>query len=150
MKNLALLFITLAIAGVVPAAAPQIFTIPFELGLQKFIEGDSIVIRDVQATSPKMDVGDTVVVRGRYTFTSGGSANLGLSLTQTGPAEPTRISPAANQTVQNGTGDFELTFEVRKVGCLHLTFSSLPERKSVGTVYFGTPAQLARVRNMRW
>ena len=150
MKNLPLFVIVPAITTCIAAAASQLSTVPVKLGLQKFADGDSIVIREVLATSPRMDVGDTVVVRGRYVLQSQDGANVGLSLTQTEVSEPTPVSPAANAKIRRGAGDFELRFEVRHVGCLHITFSSLPERKSFGTVYFGTPEQLDRVRNMRW
>lgn len=150
MKNLPLFLITLAIATCLRAADPQLVPVSVKVGLQKFDRGDSIVIQEVLATSQQMDVGDTVVVRGQYTLRSQDRANLGLSLTQTQDSEPTRISPAANTKAESGTGDFELTFEITKIGCLHLTFSSLPAKKSFGTVYFGTPEQLDRVKNMRW
>lgn len=136
--------------GATPVAPPPLSAVPIQLGLQQFTDGDSIVIREVLATSPRMDVGDTIIVRGRYKLQSTNGAILGLSLTQTEKSEPTTFSPAANTEVQQGSGDFELRSEVKEVGCLHLTFSRLPGRKSVGTVYFGTAEQLARVRNMRW
>jgi hypothetical protein len=142
-------FVLLLIAGSLKAAVPQLSPVPFNLGLQKFAGGDSILIREVLATSPRMDVGDTVVVRGRYALQSQESANVGLSLTQTQNPEPTKISPEANIKAERGAGDFELTFQVMHLGCLHVTFSSLPEKKSFGTVYFGTAEQLDRVRNVR-
>lgn len=129
-------------------ATTTLSEIPFQNGPQKFRSGDSISIHQVLSTSPRMDVGDRVVVRGRYTLNSEPRANVGLSLTQTQSAEPTRISPAANTEVARGTGDFELVIDVQHTGCLHLTFSSLPARKSIGTVYFGTPEQLKRIRKM--
>src|SRR3954469_9759156 len=139
--SLALLFVTACLNGEVP----QLSQVSVNLGLQTFADGDSIVVRKVLATSPRMDVGDTVVVRGRYVLQSQESANVGLSLTQTQDFEPTKISPAANTKAERGTGDFELTFQVVHVGCLHVTFSN-PEKKSFGTVYFGTAEQLERVR----
>ena len=150
MKIQLLVVIALAVISSITAATPQLSAVPIKLGLQKFAAGDSISIREVLATSPRMDVGDTVVVRGRYVLQSQEQANIGLSLTQTETREPTPVSPAANMKVQRGDGNFELTFKVNHVGCLHITFNSLPEREKVGTVYFGTPEQLARVRNMRW
>ena len=150
MKKLSLFILTLLVVSCLKASAPQLSPVPIKLGLQKFADGDSIVVSEVLATSPRMDVGDTVVVRGRYILRSQERANVGLSLTQTQNPEPTKISPAANAKVEQGTGDFELTFQIKHVGCLHITFSSLPERKSFGTVYFGTPEQLERVRDMRW
>jgi hypothetical protein len=150
MKNIPLLILALVVSTCLRAATPQLMPVSVELGLQKFVKGDTIVIHEVLATSPQMDVGDTVVVRGHYVLQSQERANLGLSLTQIRNPEPTKISPAANTTATSGHGDFELTFQVNHVGCLHLTFSSLPQRKSFGTVYFGTPEQLERVRDMRW
>jgi hypothetical protein len=150
MKKRSLLVVALEVTTFCRAAAPQFSPVSFALGLQKFADGDSIVIREVLASSPSMDVGDTVVVRGEYILQSQDRANLGLSLTQTESHEPTKVVPAGNTLVKNGHGGFELTCEVRQVGCLHITFSSLPERKSFGTVYFGTAEQLFRVRDMHW
>src|SRR3954470_12231544 len=118
MKSLSLVLLLFTVC--LEAAVPQLSPIPVNLGLQKFADGDSIVIREVLATSPRMDVGDTVVVRGRYVLQSQENANVGLSLTQTQDFEPTKISPAANAKAERGTGDFELTFQVVNVGCLHV------------------------------
>lgn len=150
MKNLILLFIALMVTTGTSAASPPLSPVPVKLGLQKFADGDSISILEVLATSPRMDVGDTVVVRGRCVLQSQARASVGLSLTKTENHKPTKISPDANAIVGRGTGDFELTFQVVDVGCLHVTLSSLPEKKSFGTIYFGTPEQLDRVRDMRW
>ena len=54
--------------------------------------------------------------------------------------EPTPISPAANVSVAEGSGDFERVYEVKHIGCLHLAFSGLPSgspprERSFGTVY---------------
>lgn len=150
MKTVFLLIIATIVVTCIRAAAPQLVAVPVQLGLQKFADGDSIAIQQVLATSPRMDVGDTVVVRGTYALRSRDRANLGLSLTQTETRERTKVSPAANMTAERGIGQFELTYRIQHVGCLHVTFSSLPEKRSFGTLYFGTPEQLARVRGMRW
>lgn len=150
MTRIFLLIVAITVVTCIRAATPQFVVVPVKLGLQKFADGDSIAIQQVLATSPRMDLGDMVMVRGTYVLRSQDRANVGLSLTQTETRERTKVSPAANMTAERGVGQFELTYRIQHVGCLHITFSSLPEKRSFGTVYFGTPEQLARVRGMRW
>ena len=149
MKTLPRFVFALVFTSVVAWAATMT-VVPVKLGLQRFEDGDSIVIEEVRATSPRMDVGDTVVVRGRYRLISEEKATLAVSLTRTQSREPMRVSPRASTEIKRGWGDFEVSIDVQKIGCLHLTFNRLPDRKAIGTVYFGTPEQLDRVRNMRW
>jgi hypothetical protein len=130
-------------------AAADLAEVPFVLGPQKFADGDAIVIQQVRSTSPKLDIGDKVVVRGRYQLKSRDRAMVGMSLTQIGgDGYPESVLPAQWTEIRTGSGVFELSYEVKHAGALHLAFSSISEGKSFGTVYFGTPPQMARVANM--
>jgi hypothetical protein len=99
-----------------------------------------------------MEIGDRVLVRGRYTLSSQPQAKLGLSLTRTQSKVEVPILPGANKLVSRGSGEFELVYDVTQIGCLRAGFSNLKGGKSFGTVFFGTPEQLARVKRspQRW
>lgn len=150
MKPLPLFLTVLAtITLTLQGATLKLVEVPFAFGPSTFREGDAIIIHQVLATSQAMNPGDRVIVRGRYRLRTEPGANLGVSLTQTQSREKVRGSPEANQRVTRGTGDFEVAIDVPNIGCLHLTFSTLASpRQSFGTIYFGTPAQVERVRSM--
>ena len=138
--------------AVMALAAQALLPVAVALGPDEFADGDSIVIAAVLSTTPKMEIGDHVLVRGRYTLTSQAQAKLGLSLTRTQSQVSVPILPGANKQVSKGSGNFELVYEVTQVGCLRAGFSNLNDGKSFGTVFFGTPEQLARVKRspQRW
>ncbi len=127
-------------------AAQALSAVSVSFGPAEFTGGDSVVIDEVLSTSPALGIGDQVMVRGRYTLKSRDAAKLGLSLTRTESREPVRISPAANKQVVKGSGEFALVYDVGHVGCLHVSLSDSSDGRSFGTIYFGTPEQLARVQ----
>ncbi|MFT3781527.1 MAG: hypothetical protein QM790_05870 [Nibricoccus sp.] len=147
MKKLSLIVVGLVVACLGLAAA-ELSDVSFVLGPKKLKDGDMIVVEQVRATSPKLEGGDTVVVRGRYELKSEERAIIGLSLTQTVGNGSEQVVPAQWTEIKKGSGEFELSYQVKHIGALHLTFSTVPEKKSFGTVYFGTPQQLDRIRNM--
>ncbi|MES2694765.1 MAG: hypothetical protein V4773_14935 [Verrucomicrobiota bacterium] len=142
----------LLLTAVIAFAAQAVAPIPAALGPAEFTDGDSIVIEEILGTSPAMEIGDRVLVRGRYTLASQAEAKLGLSLTRTQVKVPVPILPGSNKRVAKGSGKFELVYDVSQIGCLRAGFSSLEDGKSFGTVFFGTPEQLARVKRSpeRW
>ena len=135
------LFLTAGVAF----AAQALSEVAVAFGPKEFSDGDSIVIDQVLSTSPKLEIGDQVLIRGHYTLMSQSSAKLGLSLTRTQSREPVPISPAANKQISKGKGEFELLYEVRHIGCLHVSLSRVADGRMFSTLYFGTPEQLARV-----
>lgn len=86
MMTLRRLLLMFCATGWVALLAAEVTNVPFELGKQHFQPGDSIVIEQVLATSPKLTVGDKVVVRGHYRLASAAKAALGLWVTHTSPA----------------------------------------------------------------
>jgi hypothetical protein len=152
MKNYPKLGIILLLSTAVVLAAEALSPISVALGPTEFAEGDALVVDQVLASSPKLEIGDRVLVRGRYTLASQPEAKLGLSLTRTQSRAPVRISPGANMQIARGSGDFELIYEVTEIGCMRVALSNLTDGKSFGTIYFGTPEQLARVKRapQRW
>ena len=121
--------------------------IPFVLGPKKFKTGDSIVIEQVLANSPNLAAGDRVVVRGQYLLASKENATLLLVLTQTGGAVSENVSPTQMMKLERGTGSFELAYEVRHTGVLHLTYYGLADGKPFGGVYFGTRPQMDGIKD---
>jgi hypothetical protein len=118
--------------------------VPFQLGPQHFSGGDSIVIEQVDATSPNLTTGDQVTVRGRYVLKSADSAELDLFLTTSAiKSEP--VVPAQKMIIKKGSGSFELTEVVKHSGHLHLSFYPVAGGSRFGTVYFGTAQQMKEI-----
>lgn len=138
MKKLSLLLSGICFAALVGYAATDLREIHFKITSQQFDAGDSIVIEQVLATSPELKIGDTVLVRGRYTLQSRPRAALGFFLTTNGPSEPTPISPKQMQAIAAGTGTFELEHVVAADGSLHVSFYPSPRGSSFGGVYFAS------------
>ena len=142
--NLLILVGWLVLVSAIPAkAVPLMESVPVKLGPKAFRDGDVIQILEVESTSPKLEQGDSVTVRGRYRLDSEKSAVLSLYLTQTAgggreETEPTQTLPAVA-----GWHDFELSILIRHRGFLHLTFYG-QEGTAFGGVYFGTVEQMAR------
>ena len=65
------------------AAPPAQVSVPIELGPKAYHDGDAIEITEVTATSPRLEQGDSVTVKGRYHLKSQPTANLSLNLTAT-------------------------------------------------------------------
>ncbi|HTQ51360.1 MAG TPA: M56 family metallopeptidase, partial [Candidatus Acidoferrales bacterium] len=125
----------------------QLLDTAFVLGPQKFREGDAISIQQVLATSPGFEMGDHVVVRGRYHLQSKEEAELCLFLTQTEGDGKERMSSVERMGMKKGSGEFELTYDVKHIGVLHLTFYGIPDGKPFGGVYFGTAQQMAKIKD---
>ena len=121
--------------------------IPFVLGPKKFKAGDAIVIEQVLANSPNLAAGDRVVVRGQYLLASKENATLLLVLTQTEGAVNENVSPTQMMKLERGTGAFELAYEVKHTGVLHLTYYGLADGKPFGGVYFGTKPQMDGIKD---
>lgn len=126
-------------------SAPQ--RTSFVLGQFKFLEGDSIVIDEVLSTSPKLSVGDRVVVRGHYRLKHRDEAKLSLFVTT---REQVSVAVVKDQTmaVRQGSGSFELACEIRNEGALHVSFYSVTSGRPFGGVYFGTEEQMQRIARM--
>src|SRR5687768_15214396 len=80
--------------------AADLSPISFEITSQQFEPGDSITIEEVIASSPKLKVGDTVIVRGRYRLKSKPNGTLGFFLTTNGPSPATPIAPHQRKRIE--------------------------------------------------
>ena len=149
MKTLLGLVVGLFVSSQVGFAAESVSAVPFELGPQQFSHGDSIVIEQVQASSPLLTVGDKVTVRGQYDLKSQDKAQLCLYLTTSEAVGSEPIASTQRVTIQKGTGSFELTEVVKHPGHLHLSLYPIQAGHRFGTVYFGTAQQMQEIQSMK-
>ena len=140
----AVLFTGLLISSSIFAAPPTRLSVPTVLGPKAFRDGDVIEITDVRATSPKLEQGDSVTVRGRVRLASQDRAQLGLYLTQTEGGDSAETDPSQWGQVKRGLGEFELKATIKHRGVLHLTLYD-GSGKPFGGVYFGTARQMKRI-----
>jgi hypothetical protein len=141
------LVIGLLIYSPLIAAPPAQMSAPTVLGPKAFRDGDVVEITDVQATSPKLEQGDSLTVRGHVRLASQDQAELCLFLTQTEGVGREEVDPSQTIQVKPGHSDFELKATIKHRGVLHLT---LYDRSGnpFGGVYFGTAPQMKQIE--RW
>jgi hypothetical protein len=124
-----------------PINTNGLISVPFGTSRASFESGDIITLSEVLASSPRLEPGDTVVVRGTYRLQSQSQALLAISLTTNAPGVSEIMAPAARKTVDAGTGTFELAYEVRQPGALHVTFYPAGAGgSSFGGIYFAPPS----------
>lgn len=123
--------------GLTSTNAPERELLPlrFSIDRRRLGAGDEIEILQVWASSPRLAVGDQVVVRGRYHLQSESDAYICLFVTTNGPAR-TPVRATQRQRVVNGPGNFELSCEIAAEGRPHVSFYSTTTRSNLGGVYF--------------
>jgi hypothetical protein len=136
------MFSGVLICSAAMAAAPMQTEAPTVLGPKAFRDGDVIEIVDVKATSPKLEQGDSITVRGRYRLESRQRANLCLFLTQLEGDGKEETDESQSKLIDQGLGVFELKTTIKHRGVLHLTFYDPASGRPFGGVYFGTQAQM--------
>ena len=136
MKMLIRLFIGLCVAACVASASAELSSVAFVIGKQQFKPGDSIVIDQVLATSPKLNVGEKVVVRGHYQLASAPKANLGLFITHRTKADADNTAKSQMATADGVSGSFELSCDILYEGDVHVSFYPVSGGESFGGVYF--------------
>ncbi|MES2438798.1 MAG: hypothetical protein V4584_07020 [Verrucomicrobiota bacterium] len=148
MKTLLILIAAVFLSPTV-FAQPVQKVVPVQLGAKAFKDGDVILIEEVRSTSPRLEQGDTVTVKGRYRLASTDLASLQLLLTQVkGDGREETDSKQTVNASQGGSKPFEVTITVKHRGFLHLTFYETKSGKPFGGVYFGTPRQMARAADL--
>lgn len=105
---------------------------PLGCATSQFNRGDAIVIDEIQPSLKTLKVGQTIVVRGHYSLASRPRARLMISLTTYRSGAPTRVSPLSQREVSAGSGSFELEYEVRDAGALHISFYEFPAGGNFG------------------
>lgn len=144
MRKIAILGLLL-VASLAVAAPPQQESVTPVLGPKLFRDGDVIEITDVTATSPRLEQGDTITVKGRARLQSRESATLSLYLTQTKGDGREETDKQQSVAVSKGLQDFELKITVKHQGVLHLTYYDLKSGQAIGGVYFGTSQQMKEI-----
>ena len=127
------------------AAPPAQVSVPIELGPKAYHDGDAIEITEVTATSPHLEQGDSVTVKGRYHLKSQPTANLSLNLTATVGDGRSLAIPEATMQINKGQGEFTLKTVIRSQGHLHVTYYNPTTGKPFGGTYFGTSAQVKSI-----
>jgi hypothetical protein len=130
--------IGLCVTACVASASAELSSVAFVIGKQQFKPGDSIVIDQVLATSPRLNVGDKVVVRGHYQLASAPKANLGLFVTHRTHADTDGTTKSQLSPAESAGGSFELSCEIAYEGDIHVSFYPVPAGESFGGVYFTT------------
>jgi hypothetical protein len=141
MKLKHILVSVLLLCSPIIAAPPAQVSAPTVLGPKAFRDGDVVEITDVRATSPKLEPGDSITVRGRVRLASRDEAQLGLYLTQTEGTGLEETDPSQVVKVKQGLVEFELKATVKHRGVLHVTLYDR-SGQPFGGVYFGTAAQM--------
>ncbi|WP_232536201.1 hypothetical protein [Lacipirellula parvula] len=132
-----------------PAAPPTQSPTATVLGPKNYCDGDVIEITDVRSTSPRLEQGDSITVRGRYRLDSHAEAQLTLYLTQTEGDGREETERTQTMSVKQGLGEFELKITVKHRGALHLSYYNLKSGKPFGGVYFGTAEQMERIKDWK-
>ena len=138
MKMLIRLFIGLCVTAWVASASAELPSVAFVIGKQQFKPGDSIVIDQVLATSPKLNVGDKVVVRGHYQLASAPKAKLGLFITHRTTADAGNTAKTQMTPADSVSGSFELSCDISYEGDVHVSFYPVSGGEAFGGVYFTT------------
>lgn len=128
------------------AAPPTQESTPTVLGPKAFRDGDVVEITDVRATSPKLEPGDSITVRGRVRLASQDEAQLGLYVTQAEGDGMEEVDPSQQVRVKRGRNEFELKATIAHRGALHLTLYDGAGRP-FGGVYFGTAQQMKQIED---
>jgi hypothetical protein len=131
------------------AAPPKLSPVETTLGPKLYRDGDVIEITDVRATSPRLEQGDTVVVKGRVRLDSKSAAKLCLYLTQTKGSGSEETDAAQESGVASGLQDFELKTTIKHRGVLHLTLYDAQTDRPIGGTYFGTAEQMKRIADWK-
>jgi RNA polymerase sigma factor (sigma-70 family) len=123
------------------------YRIPVEIGWTENQDGNSIEIREVWSTQPKIKVGGLYVVRGRYKLSSQERGKLYFWETAVGNwgggAGP--ILDLQSTRVQKGQGEFTLLHAMGGPGYFHLVLMGDKGQDSfLANVYFGTGDNVLR------
>jgi hypothetical protein len=145
MTRTVLIVSTVLLTSAATAAPPAQDSIKTVLGPKAYRDGDVIEFTNVTATSPRLEQGDTVTVRGRVRLDSQDAASLSLFLTQTEGDGKEEVDSTQTVRVSKGITEFELKATIKHRGYLHVTMYDLTSGKPIGGAYFGTAEQMKRI-----
>jgi hypothetical protein len=115
------------------------------LGPKLYRDGDVIEINDVFSTSPRLEHGDTVTVKGRVRLGSRKNAKLTLFVMRIKGHGRAELDATQEALVSEGLQDFELKVTITHEGVLHLALYDTITGRSFGGTYFGTPDQMKKI-----
>ena len=141
MKMLIRLLVGLCLIACAASASEELSPVSFVVGKQQFKAGDGIVIDQVLAKSPKLGIGDKVVVRGHYQLASAAQASLGLFITHSAPPDADHVTRSQTTRIESPKGSFELSCEIAYLGDIHVSFYPASGGQSFGGIYFATVAK---------
>ena len=139
------MLVAVVMASPLFASPPEQDAVSVVLGPKAYRDGDVIQITDVTATSPKLEQGDTVKVKGRVRLDSREEGRLCLLLTQTRGDGSEETDVRQSVIVKRGLAEFELEITIKHQGVLHLTFYDQTSSKAFGGTYFGTRDQMREI-----
>lgn len=123
--------------------------VPFVIGPHAFAPGDNIQISEVWSELGTLEKGDTVTVTGSYSLASHPEAMLWFYITESaGKGSPPGPDGSVALRARAGKVEFKLERPITSEGALHLGFYDQRSGKCLGTVYFGTVAQMQEIS--RW
>lgn len=140
-----LLACMLLATSTVYADPPTQSPVSVTLGPKLYRDGDVIEITNVLSTSPRMEQGDRVTVKGRVRLDSEETARLCMYLTQTEGDGLEEAEPSQEVKAECGIHEFELSATIKHRGDLHITFYHSRTGRPFGGVYFGTKAQMKKI-----
>ena len=122
----------------------------FVIGPHAFADGDGIVIEEVRSELGTLAKGDVVTVRGSYTLASRAKAKLSFYVTHSRKDSQDNHDTAPYEKSQSisikaGSGPFELKHRIPYKGHAHISFYPDPSGSVIGTIYFGTEAQMKEI-----
>jgi hypothetical protein len=126
-----------------PAAPGASKKVPFAIGPSQFLPGDKIEIEEVWSANGSLAKGDTVRVKGTYTLASHPTASLAFYITSSGRSKGSEPDTSVTRHVQAGKVAFDMERTLSSEGHMHLGFYDT--HSCVGTVYFGTAAQMKEI-----
>lgn len=116
----------------------------FVIGPRAFRKGDKIEIQEVWSQRGTLAKGDTVKVKGTFTLRSTPTATLAFYVTASSPADA--YGPGLERQVKAGAAvPFEMERRITCDGHLHLGLYPAGGGNVLGTIYFGTEAQMKEI-----
>lgn len=137
--------LVLFLAAPLVAAPPVQTSVETVLGPKLYRDGDVVEITDVLSTSPRLEQGDTVTVKGRVRLDSRAKASLCLFLTQTEGDGHEETEARQRIPVLEGIHEFELKTTIKHQGKLHVTLYDGNTGRPFGGTYFGTVEQMNEI-----
>ena len=115
------------------------YSVRFEPGATRFLDGDEITITEVRGTADAFSPGNIYCIKGAYTLTSHNQAMLAAFITAKDAKDGKgRYLKVQTTMVERGSGKFTVFLPISSQGWPHLSFYPADGGGSFGGNYFGT------------